>query len=266
MATHLPSPLQPFRSDGDGEVQCGVTPNRPQYGECVFDSTLTWRVHEADNGGIAICMHAGAEKRLFQVLALNDDFTRGQVFLDETQMHTAGPHFALEEPLFQIWTNFLLLKSRGLLVHALGVEIDGAAHLFMGTSGVGKSTFAHVFANAGIGTILSDDRIIIRADGDSYRAYGTPWNGEPQFMAAASAPIAAIYFLAQAPSCIIEPVSGSAAVSQLFANCFLAGWPREPALQFALDNAAAVAGMIPCYDFGFTPDERSLNALGFLTE
>ncbi|HEY3130401.1 MAG TPA: hypothetical protein VGL91_13155 [Acidobacteriota bacterium] len=67
-----------------------------------------------------------------------------------------------------------LLGVEGLLVHACSIEYEGAAHLFAGTSGAGKSTIARLSG----ARILTDEISVVRRDGDQFYLYGTPFWGE----------------------------------------------------------------------------------------
>ena len=59
----------------------------------------------------------------------------------------------------------ILAHEGGLIIHASAIGVNGAAILFVGTSGVGKSTLAASFDQSGT-TMLCDDAVIVEfADG-----------------------------------------------------------------------------------------------------
>ena len=64
-----------------------------------------------------------------------------------------------------------IMDKRGhTVVHASGVEVDGAAVLFLGDSGRGKSTLAAAFARAGH-RLLSDDGVHVERNAVDVRAH-----------------------------------------------------------------------------------------------
>ncbi len=80
-------------------------------------------------------------------------------------------------PLDQLLFLAPLAHTNGLLLHASGAVIDGKAFVFAGHSGDGKTTLSRLLAAEGL-ELLSDERIALRREGESFRAYGTPWPGE----------------------------------------------------------------------------------------
>lgn len=251
-----------FVSDHFAQVACTVSDAPPQLGSCLFHSGLTWRLHDTTDG-YALCMYRGEAEEVYQTLHLTRDFLRGEVHVPLGITPGAVSLYSLDSGLFQLWASFLLTRSRGVVVHALGVKRQGMAHVFLGKSGAGKSTLARLITQAGAGDILSDDRVVVRRDGDEFRVYGTPWNGESQHHLADHAPLKAIYFLEQTPSCILMPISTAVSATQVFAASSVAGWPIMNAMQSVLDLTAAMAKSATGYRFGFTPDNRAMKALGW---
>lgn len=228
----------------------------------LFDAGLLWKVYDNDGDGIRLVLfHGSGRNRPYQMLSLDGGLTQGTAILDEDAVTDEPRHFALRAPLHELWTAFLLMRRRGLLVHGLGVLIDGRVHLFAGRSGAGKSTLARIFEQAGVGEILSDDRLIIRPEGNAFSVYGTPWHGEARFESPGSGTLASIHFLNQSTSCRSVALDGADATARMAAACFVAGWPRESGLQSVLDLSAGVVSMIPTRRLDFTPDTSALTPL-----
>ena len=106
----------------------------------------------------------------------------------------------------------LLAVRQACYLHSSGVMIDGAAMLFSGYSGVGKSTIMKFLIDAGargelqVETIC-EDRNIIRRMADGWRVYGNWNNAEMRLVSTAIAPLHSICFLEQA---------GENTITQLF--------------------------------------------------
>ncbi len=67
------------------------------------------------------------------------------------------------------WT----LHRGGLLLHSAAIEKDGKGVALAGFSGMGKSTLALHLMSRGL-TFVSNDRLMIRPDGNGVRMYGVP--------------------------------------------------------------------------------------------
>lgn len=113
---------------------------------------------------------------------------------------------------------WLCLQHGSLLLHAAGVVKDGCGFVFFGPSGAGKSTTAGISAE--VGTVLSDDIVIIRKRDDEYYLCGVPFFGSlndfpPRNM---SVPLKGIYRLQQDIWSHVEPLSMVKAVAELSAS------------------------------------------------
>lgn len=252
-----------FVSERSPSVHCTLTHELPKMGAPLFHSGLTWRLHDSTDG-YTLCMHRGKNDDVYQKMWLSKDFSRAQLNASSDTNLESDAFFSVDGPLFQLWSSFLLNQSRGVLLHALAVKKDGQAYLFPGKSGVGKSTLARLVTDSNVGQILSDDRVVLRREKETFRVYGTPWNGEPQHHLADDAPLKTIYFPEQTPTCSLDVVPVAEAASHLFASSSVAGWPRPDAMRFVLDTAGAVAESAVSYRFGFTPNRGALRTLGWL--
>ncbi len=229
----------------------------------LFDSGGTWRVDPGEGpGAIRLVLRAGPHPgRPYQVLSLNADLSRAEVVLDASVLQGEPDPFLLRAPALELWITFLLLRGLGLLVHGCGLLLDGRVLVFAGESGAGKSTLADLFVRHQVGTILSDDRLVVRPDGDGFRVWGTPWHGEARFASPASGRLAGMYFLRHARQTRTTRLSPGEASLRLASDCFQAGWPRE-GLTHLLDLCARLAEGIPCHDLAFRPDPSVFQILG----
>lgn len=110
---------------------------------------------------------------------------------------------------------WLCLKHESLLMHASGVIRNGLGYVFFGPSGSGKTTTSRLSIRQA--TILSDDLVIIRHQGEQYYLYGVPFKGEmseaPRVNQAA--PLQGIFRLRQDVRHYIEPMSRIIAVAEM---------------------------------------------------
>ncbi len=93
-----------------------------------------------------------------------------------------------------------IIPHAAVSMHASVVVNDGKAVLFMGKSGIGKSTHTRLWLEHIPGSsLLNDDNPIVRIVGDKVMTYGSPWSGKTHCYKNESAPVAAFVRLKQAP-------------------------------------------------------------------
>src|SRR5262249_4375308 len=137
-----------------------------------------------------------------------------------------------------------LSRGRGVLVHACGLALGGRGLLFLGTSGAGKSTTARLWKERGGVTVLSDDRIVIRSEGDGFRIFGTPWHAGGGWDTRARALLDAVFILDQAPRNAVLDLTASTAVAQMMVRAFPAMWDQH-GLEFAVRFLARLTERVP---------------------
>ena len=183
------------------------------------------------------------------------------------------PHFAhragetinpIEYPLDELLMIHVLSQGKGVEIHGCALMDDrGRAYVFPGQSGAGKSTMATLWceqARAGQVTLLSDERVVIRTDGEQIRVYGTPWHGDARSASPLSGTLAGIFFLTQAPNNRVTPIAGALALARLFACSFLPFHAAAP-LDHTASSLERIVSRTPCYSLGFVPDQSVIAVL-----
>jgi energy-coupling factor transporter ATP-binding protein EcfA2 len=172
----------------------------------------------------------------------------------------------LEYPLDEVLITHRLTQERAIELHGVGiVGPDGASNLFVGHSGAGKSTTARLWTSHTNVEILSDDRIIVRADkvredANQIFMYGTPWHGEAAFALPGCAPLQRIFVLEHGRGNVLTRLLPSQAVAELFARSFVP-FHRHEYVDSALAFLQQVAGSVPCYRYSFEPDRRAVERI-----
>lgn len=164
----------------------------------------------------------------------------------------------IEYPLDQLLLMYFLAPRQGMLTHAAGVARGGKAFIFPGASGAGKSTFSGLLAEARIGKLLSDERMIVREIDGAMQAFGTPWAGTAGIARNASAPLAGIFFLKHGQNNNIEKLTAGAALDK-FLPLISIPWYDPDAMARIIAFAKQVVAQVPAYELCFKPDRSAVD-------
>lgn len=112
---------------------------------------------------------------------------RAAVLLTDTEYKEAVliieefPKFSIDSGLMVMYALSTATKST-LLFHSSVVLENGYAYMFVGRSGIGKSTHSRLWLESIEGTkLLNDDNPVVRAyPGGMVYVYGSPWSGKTQ--------------------------------------------------------------------------------------
>jgi hypothetical protein len=153
-------------------------------------------------------------------------------------------------------THSLILAGQGgFLVHAASAIRGGAAYLFAGVSGAGKTTMARLAPADSV--VLTDEISYVRRIGKGYRAYGTPFAGElARSGANTSAPIDALYLLEQGPDNRIERIAATDAARALMRHILFFAHEEEMVAR-VLDAVLKFVSTVEISRLVFTPDARA---------
>jgi hypothetical protein len=172
------------------------------------------------------------------------------------------------DAVLRIVHTLVLAQEGGFLMHAASAIRNGNAFLFVGVSGAGKTTISRL-APPDV-TLLTDEISYVRKDvrkgvqkqDFSYVAYGTPFTGELAKLGEnVSAPVSALYLLAQGPENRIDPVAPGQAVRELLANVLFFAEEQE-LVQRSFHAACEFVSRVPVSRLTFVPDTRVWEMIG----
>jgi len=162
-------------------------------------------------------------------------------------------------PLNQILMILLLSRSKGVLMHACGIDDRGSGYLFLGNSGHGKSTMAKLWFEKHA-TVLNDDRIVVREKNGEFWMYGTPWHGDYKELSPKGLTIHKIFFLHRGEKNLTVFQKGAEAVTMLLTRSFPPFWDKK-GMAYTMDLCHCIVNKIPCYELSFEPDTRIVDLL-----
>lgn len=164
------------------------------------------------------------------------------------------------DAVLRIVHTLVLARQGGFLLHSASAIRNGKAFLFAGVSGAGKTTISRLAPPDA--TLLTDEISYVRKQGENYAAFGTPFTGELAKLGEnASAPLAALYLLAQGPENRIDPVGVADAGRELLANMLFFAEDQESVEQ-VFQSACDFVQRVPVCRLTFVPDARVWEMIG----
>jgi hypothetical protein len=132
-----------------------------------------------------------------------------------------------------------LAASKGLVLHAGGLLLDGRLQTFAGCSGAGKST---LLANAGAGLEVHDDRVGLRFQQGCWLAYGLPlMTNDGRTGIVCKAPLGRVFILSKGKRLARVQLNTLLAISELAPHVITPTWHADLAV-CALDTLMALSG------------------------
>lgn len=163
------------------------------------------------------------------------------------------------EAVIRIGVSIALPRHGGLLMHASAIAVRDRAHIFAGVSGAGKSTISAMLAATDDGfTKLSDELLIVAPERPGEHlsppaVHVTPFIGSRGLPHGTSTPIAAVYFLNQAPDHRREPMTRTDGLRELLRHVLV--YVAEPeTAESVLDVASRLVQCVPCHRLHFAKD------------
>lgn len=146
-----------------------------------------------------------------------------------------------------------IIEHGRFFLHASAVVYEGAAYLFSGPSGTGKSTHTALWRKMlPQSYILNDDKPVIRPEKDRITAWGTPFSGKTDLQVNRGVPVQGICFLKQGRENRIRPVAEAEALALLLNNTWRPG--SNPGMALLLDMLEQVVTGTHVYELCCTED------------
>ena len=150
-----------------------------------------------------------------------------------------------------------LSTRNGLLFHSSLVDYNGNGVMFLGPSGIGKTTQAELW-NKYLGAhILNGDMVFVREQEGAFHGYGSPWHGSSPYCMNADVRLRALVVLTQAPDNTLRRCSGLRDLQDVMQQAFLPHWD-EAGLSACLDTLDRLLEQVPAYHLACRPDEEAV--------
>jgi hypothetical protein len=245
---------QPDRPDVRIEVRRAPQTDATR-GRRLFRSGGLWDLWQVDDELLFRFISPAMGPLPYKTARFDRDFAHGTIEIDDRVPAYAAASGSLnpfEYPLDELTVVHWLAPRGGIELHACGIADDRQqGWIFVGHSGAGKTTTANGWR--GPGTVLSDDRIVVRLEAGQVWMYGTPWHGEAQLSAPGRVPVKGIFLLEQAEEEALVPLAPATAAARLCACSFLPYHGRQ-GMERTLALLATLVAQVPCQLLHFRRD------------
>jgi hypothetical protein len=248
----------PSRTSKVVRVTCVVAENPSFLGEAIFRSDATWAIlARGHDRALEFRSPDGEVLYVAQFRPGADDVTVlcSPRLLGTRETTTAIPPY----PLDQVLTMYLL-DGAGVVLHAAGALVGCQGIALAGVSGAGKSTVMRLADGRPGWQPLSDDRVILRLDGDLATIHGTPWPGEGQVAENLCGPLARLLFLDQASTNEVRSLAPQEALGRLLRMVSVPWYDREY-LGRALAACGGILERVPSALLAFRREQGALDAV-----
>ena len=230
----------------------------PRIPEEILFEDLCYRVHPDGKGGY-LRSFFDAPKDLTPYALASYDHAGGRIRVDYLEK---GAHCLCEmtNTFFHLALEALLISHGRLCLHAACVETPLGGILFSGPSGIGKSTQAEIWCKYRASKLINGDRPILSADGDGWRAWGSPYAGSSECHINESCAVRAIVMLKQGKENTLRRLQGAEAFRTVWSGVTVPLWDTAAA-EKACDLTLVLIEKVPVYEFTCTPDLAAVEAL-----
>lgn len=142
-------------------------------------------------------------------------------------------------------------------LHASIIAMGKKGIVFLGPSGIGKTTQAELWHKYRGALLINGDVVFVQKTKDEFVGWGTPWHGSSPYCENTSVPLRAMIVLKQAPENSIRELTGFEKVSAVSNNVFYPTW-LENGMELCLETLDHLLSRIPVYELSCRPDEEAV--------
>ena len=141
--------------------------------------------------------------------------------------------------------------------HSSLIEHEDRGLMFLGPSGIGKTTQAELWNKYRNALIINGDIVFVQETEDGFLGWGTPWHGSSPYCENTSVPVKALVVLKQAPENSIRELTGFEKVTAVSNSVFYPRW-LENGMELCLETLDHLLSALPVYELSCRPDEEAV--------
>jgi hypothetical protein len=152
-------------------------------------------------------------------------------------------------------------RARTVFVHASLIEMPGRGGvMFVGRSGIGKTTQARLWEKFRGAEIINGDKVFLTLDddGNGVTAHGSPWCGSSPYKLNRTTSLRGIVVLDQAPENSIRQLSEPEIMTQYVSHIFLPMWDAH-LTDCVMEAIGGMMPLVPVFRLSCRPDEEAVD-------
>lgn len=187
-----------------------------------------------------------------EVMLVNHDWTHCRILAPE--------NWDLASAFLTMAFDTHAVQRRMIHLHCSTIADRGRGVLFLGPSGIGKTTQAERWRDYHGSLIINGDMGYVQETKDGFTAWGTPWHGSSPYCENTSVPLKAMVVLKQAPYNKLRELSGFEKVQEISGNVLYPQW-MEGGMELCLSTLDSLLTTIPVYRLDNRADEEGVRLL-----
>lgn len=144
-----------------------------------------------------------------------------------------------------------------LYLHSSLIDYQGHGLMFLGPSGIGKTTQAELWNQYRDALIINGDVVFVQETPEAFLGWGTPWHGSSPYCENTNVPVCAMIVLKQAPENSIRELMGFEKVTAVSNSVFYPRW-LENGMELCLETLDHLLTKLPVYELSCRPDEDAV--------
>lgn len=165
---------------------------------------------------------------------------------------------------FLIFTNHMFYSRavyhKMIQCHSALVDWNGSGILFLGPSGIGKTTQAERWAQYRGADIINGDLVFVQETEEGFLGWGTPWHGSSPYCINRAVPLKALVVLKQSKENRIRELTGFEKVTEVSQNVFYPTW-LEDGMELCTEVLNNLLRYLPVYRLDNRADEEAVEIL-----
>lgn len=144
-----------------------------------------------------------------------------------------------------------------IYLHSSLISCQNRGLMFLGPSGIGKTTQAELWNKYRNALIINGDVVFVQETEDVFLGWGTPWHGSSPYCENTSVPVSALIVLKQAEKNSIRELTGFEKVTAVSESVFYPRW-LENGMELCLEILDHLLSSVPVYELSCRPDEEAV--------
>lgn len=186
------------------------------------------------------------------------------IMLTDTSYKHASVYLVNDKSTLEIFAAYFFythaVRRQMVQLHCATIEDQGRGILFLGPSGIGKTTQAERWAEFRGSSIINGDVGFVQRTEREYIAWGTPWHGSSPYCLNTSVPVKALVVLKQAQENKLRELTGFEKVAEVSGSVFYPTW-LEDGMDLCTDTLNHLLTDLPVYRLDNRADREAVELL-----